>query len=418
MTSTRRTHAIVSVVLAALTGACSEGGAPPAAAPVAPPAAPAEVLPQETAAPAPPAARPLDEGAVRALAEEVARLRAQLAEMQKAKAEVPAAPVNLVERAGGDAAREPRVAADEQFAQPVGGDPGYDEGAAPEPTTTVIEYETVVEVPVVEREVVYERDYVLEEVCCGDLACEQWVPPHHVHYIGCGHHYYGCPCHPWYYDLRPSVCLTIHVVPDRHRDGDRRDADHREHRGDRDTAGRPHRKPAASGADGAIPTSPATAATPSSPVLATTAPAPTPTVAAIPTSAVVTTPANDRTRPRDRGEDAPRRPRPDRLPRSPLLNPVGATAVAETPAPAPPVAGAVAPNAREPEDARPRERHRDREPDADRTSPRDREERRPEHHERPQRQAPALETPAASPPPAPSPPPPPPPPPAHHHQKK
>ena len=98
MTAVAMGRTAVLCVLGTLLAACgdgsSTGSAPPAPPPVPPAATPS----------APPAVgsdgRPLDDRAVRALAEEVARLRAQLADLSKAKSE-PAAPVAPPAAGGG-----------------------------------------------------------------------------------------------------------------------------------------------------------------------------------------------------------------------------------------------------------------------------------------------------------------------------
>lgn len=48
-----------------------------------------------------------------------------------------------------------------------------------------------------------------EEVSYGDTYVYQTYVPGHTHYVGCGHHYYGCACHPWYYTLGNR--LSYHV---------------------------------------------------------------------------------------------------------------------------------------------------------------------------------------------------------------
>ena len=194
-----------------------------------------EVAPTSEEAPAPatkadeatkPAAqRPIDEGAIRALAEEVARLRAQIAELNKAK-QTPAP--SLVEPVR---PREAQASTDDELrfggadSQSARSDTAPSAFERDEPVYVDREVPVYVdrEVPVyVDREIVVERPttVVLERVVYGADHCDQWIPVRHVHSIGCGHHYYGCACHPWYYDLGTSFSLNfsfVHVDNDNHR---------------------------------------------------------------------------------------------------------------------------------------------------------------------------------------------------------
>jgi len=193
---------------AALAAGCTDSARAPAQADDAAPdaTAPADgeaVAPvatvDEPAGPAAPAARPIDEGAFRALAEEVAKLRAQLASMQKSAA---APKARLIEPV-----QPPEVALEAEEA-------GEFEDDGPQPEIVEVNNETYVEreVPVyVDREVVVQSEptVILERVSYGDACCDQWIPCGHTHYIGCGHHYYGCSCHPWYYDLHSGVALNF-----------------------------------------------------------------------------------------------------------------------------------------------------------------------------------------------------------------
>jgi hypothetical protein len=194
---------------AALAAGCTDsaraptevGGAAPGATASAAgePVAPAATV-EEPAAQAAPAARPIDDGSFRALAEEVAKLRAQLASMQKAAA---APKPHLIEPV-----KPEDVALD-------GEEAGGVEDDGPQPEIVEVYNETYVEreVPVyVEREVESEPTVILERVSYGDACCDQWIPCGHSHYIGCGHHYYGCSCHPWYYDLHSGDALNFSYV--------------------------------------------------------------------------------------------------------------------------------------------------------------------------------------------------------------
>jgi hypothetical protein len=189
----------------------------------------------------PAAPRPAADDAMRALVEEVARLRAQLTDLRTAQAATPRA-----EESQPPAAEEP-AAPDPQPARRIA--MGEDDAAAPAPT--VVERETIVErevpvyvdrdVPVyVDRDVIVEPapTVVIEHVVCGDESCDQWVPVGHVHSAGCGHHYYGCGCHPSYSSLSSGVSLSFTYIDDDHDDHDHHDSHHDDgHHDDRSGGG-------------------------------------------------------------------------------------------------------------------------------------------------------------------------------------
>jgi hypothetical protein len=210
--STRRIHRAI-LAAAALAAGCTAGtAAPNAAAPAAPPPAPALVTREPLVAAAP---EPVTDERMRDLIEEVARLKAQLADLRAAETATPAVAAEP-QRALPPAA-PPRV--------PV---PAEDVAAADEPET-VVEREVPVfidrEVPVyVDREIVVESApaVVLERVVYANDCCDQWVPVGHVHAAGCGHHYYGCGCHPSYASLSPGCGLSFTYLArddDDHHDG-------------------------------------------------------------------------------------------------------------------------------------------------------------------------------------------------------
>ena len=209
-------------------------------APVPAPAAKAD----EPTRPAP--QRPIDEGAIRALAEEVARLRSQLAELQAAKQTPAPSLVEPVRPGETPASPEPEPRFGSTDGESAAG------GELEREVPVYVEREVPVyvdrEVPVyVDREIVVERPttVVLERVVYGDHHCDQWIPFRHVHSIGCGHHYYGCSCHPWYYDLGPTFSLNFSYV---HVDDDR---DH-DHRGRGDRGGRDDRRSDHDSRDGRV----------------------------------------------------------------------------------------------------------------------------------------------------------------------
>ena len=216
---TRRTFGTTAAFLlaGALGAGCAESAAQESERP-APLPAPAAAR-EDPAPPAPPDAphgtRPMDDATVRALAEEVARLREEIARLTAAQAAPPAAPA--------DAPDEPAAA--EPAAPPAPAEP--EAPAAPTPRAEVVERVIEREVPVyvdrevpvyVEREVVVAsapvvQTIVYEEVVYRDVSCHQYVPWGHVHSIGCGHHYYGCSCHPWYYSCGGSG-VAFHIASD------------------------------------------------------------------------------------------------------------------------------------------------------------------------------------------------------------
>ncbi|MCE9637892.1 MAG: hypothetical protein K8T90_19500 [Planctomycetes bacterium] len=251
----RRIGSAAALVLVAALGAgCTDGQAqekgpgrtPDAPRPL-PPVATESVKPSEQApaqqqpAPKPSAAaephgsRPIDDGAIRALAEEVARLRAELVKLRERNPEGDAA--------AGSAPTEPTASAPEPAPQPAAAaEPRRREPEAeatapqpePEPSVErvverVVEREVPVyiEGPVVERvievevapQIVFETGptVYVERVVYRDTSCEQTISFGHVHHIGCGHHYYGCSCHPWYYDLDGGFGIQfIHIDHDDH----------------------------------------------------------------------------------------------------------------------------------------------------------------------------------------------------------
>lgn len=192
--------------------------------------------PEQAAAPAQqPAQRPLDDAAVRALAEEVARLRAELADVTDELDQA---------RAAGSAVEEPAPAgAGIPLVTPLGEDPPPTAAGAPADDEPVVGEELVVEEPFVdeppvEREIIVEREIVADDAAWDDVTepeivvvqeeqpqviyeqvvyegdtVYQWVPYGHVHHIGCGHHYYGCSCHPWYYSCGGSG-VAFHIASD------------------------------------------------------------------------------------------------------------------------------------------------------------------------------------------------------------
>lgn len=236
-------RAAAPLVLILTCGACTDllaeekPSAPPAPAPApaqqAPEAAkPADPAPAAPAAPttgAPQGQRPIDEGAIKALAAEVARLRAELAALKGAPA-APGEPAEPAAPAKDLVSDVPRVSSDEPVAGsgPAPGEepvrPSADDDRSAEErggdgAEQVVErtVERIVEreVPVyVENTVVVERPVEVvyyEEVVYGGSSCRQYIPHGHVHSIGCGHHYYGCACHPWYYDL-DDCGLSLHFT--------------------------------------------------------------------------------------------------------------------------------------------------------------------------------------------------------------
>ncbi len=203
-------------------GALPADGAAQVGAAVLPQAVPPVTAPQQPAAGEPAAQEPgtkaperaLDAEAVRALAEEVARLRAQLADMDeelraaragddgRAAAGEPVAPIEELDGAEATAGAdgEPRVGADEGPLVREGGDDGpvrevvVERQVGDDEDVVVVEEEPTV----IYEQVVYETETVY-----------QWVPFGHVHHLGCGHHYYGCSCHPWYYDCHSSISFHL-----------------------------------------------------------------------------------------------------------------------------------------------------------------------------------------------------------------
>ena len=188
---------------AALAAGCTDSARSPADSTdtAATAAVPAAVQPvarvaavEEPAPAAAPSVRPIDDAAFRALAEEVAQLRAQLVSMQRAAT---APKPHLIEPV------QPEEVLDAEDAVEVEDDEG------PQPEVVEVYNETYVE-----REVAVESapSVILERVSYGDACCDQWIPCGHSHYIGCGHHYYGCSCHPWYYDLHSGGALNFSYV--------------------------------------------------------------------------------------------------------------------------------------------------------------------------------------------------------------
>jgi len=229
-------------LLLALGVGCGVSAAQEAPAPGAPQEAPAgkpePLTPQEAPPSKPEEAskdgepqghRPIDEATVRALAEEIARLRAEIAQMKGEPAPGEDAAQEPFTPAGTAAGEEPVTPAEETSELTVGtktqgpgevivihGDP---------PAAEVREREVVVEreVPVyIDREVVVETAPTVyyEQVIYRDVSCWQSVSCGHSHYAGCGHHYYGCSCHPWYYDLSPGFSLQFVYIHDDHDDHD------------------------------------------------------------------------------------------------------------------------------------------------------------------------------------------------------
>jgi hypothetical protein len=183
------------------------------AAPPSLPAPGAGGAPALAAAPAPQA--PADD-AMRNLVEEVARLRAQLADLRTAQAAAQAQPASQPGPNAGPAVLVgPPVAGD----APAGG--GDDATTDPPLVERVVPVYVDRDVPVyVDRDVVVESapTVVLERVACGDDCCDQWVPVGHVHSPGCGHHYYGCGCHPSRDSLSPAVSLSFTYLASDHDD--------------------------------------------------------------------------------------------------------------------------------------------------------------------------------------------------------